>query len=66
MIDLGMDTIADVRNFIADLPDDTPIVAAKMDDPEFVIVVDSAGQARRVMTKNKRTFMFLVTLPMAS
>ena len=56
-------TLGTDRELLAGLPDDYPTDLLELEKLEHTIVVDSRGEARRVVTKRERRLIIRLTLP---
>lgn len=56
-------TLGELRTLLLGVPDDTPLEGYDIGDPKFVFLVDSEGNAQRIMTENKRFIVFTLGIP---
>jgi hypothetical protein len=59
-------TLGEARQILSGLPDDTPTHVFDLEDAEFVIIVDSRGNAQRIISKTTRVLMISVHIPVRS
>lgn len=58
--------LGDVRTFLSGLPDETEVMSWQLDKSDFVVIVDSNGNAQRIATNKHRWLSLHVLLPAAS
>lgn len=59
-------TLGAARALLDGLPDDTPVRLLQLEDPRFVIIVDSLGNAQRIVTKARRWLILHVEVSISS
>jgi hypothetical protein len=59
-------TLGAARLFLEHLPDDTPAQVLDLEDIQFVVLVDSRGNAQMVPAKTTRVLILSVHIPLSS
>lgn len=55
-------TIADLQDFFAGLEPNHPLSTIEMEDQDWVMVVDSSGNTKKVASKHTRILFFSIEL----